>query len=96
MSLRLIVNITAAPGKGNELAQIYRARCVEIMTEPGCEQFEIFQSVLDPDRLTLMERWVDKAALAAHAKLNDARPPIPAGLRVGVSEREDYVYNRMR
>ena len=37
MAVRLVVTITAAPGKGSELAQAYRARCEECMKEPGCE-----------------------------------------------------------
>jgi quinol monooxygenase YgiN len=96
MTIRLVVSITAAPGKGSELAQAYKARCMEAMQEPGCEQFEVFQSVLDPDRLTLLERWRDQAALDVHAKLNAARPPLPAGLRAGAGEREDYEYRRTR
>jgi quinol monooxygenase YgiN len=96
MAVRLIVTITAAPGRGSELAQLYKARCAEIMKEPGCEQFEVFQSVLNPDKLTLLERWVDQAALDAHAKVNATRAPLPAELRVGTTEREDYVYNRTR
>jgi quinol monooxygenase YgiN len=96
MAIRLIVTITAAPGRGSELAQLYKARCAEIMEEPGCEQFEVFQSVLNPDKLTLLERWVDQAALDAHAKVNATRAPLPAELRVGTTEREDYVYNRTR
>ncbi len=96
MSIRLIVTITAAPGKGTELAQAYQARCAQIMQEPGCEQFEVFQSVLNADRLTLLERWVDQAALDAHAKVNQTRPPLPPGLRVGAGEREDYEYKRSR
>lgn len=96
MSIRLIVSITAAPGKGSELAQVYKARCVEIAKEPGCEQFEVFQSVVNPDRLTLLERWSDQAALDVHAKVNATRPPLPPGLRVGAGEREDYVYKRTR
>ena len=47
MAIRLIVTITAAAGKGSELAQGYKARCAEVMEEPGCEQFEVFQSVED-------------------------------------------------
>src|SRR6185369_8626369 len=70
MSIRLVVTITAAPGKGAELAQAYKTRCAECMKEPGCEQFEIFQGVANPDRLALLERWVDQAALDVHAKLN--------------------------
>jgi hypothetical protein len=38
MSLRLIVTFTAEPGKGAELASIYRQRCIEAAREPGCEQ----------------------------------------------------------
>ena len=96
MAVRLVVTITAAPGKGGELAQAYKARCEECMKEPGCEQFEVFQSVLKPDRLALLERWSDQAALDAHAQLNRTRPPLPPGLRVGDGEREDYQYNRTR
>jgi len=96
MSIRLVVSITAVPGKGSELAQVYRSRCAEVMREPGCEQFEVFQSALDPDRLVLLERWADAAALAVHAKVNETRPPLPPGLRAGAGEREDYVYNRTR
>jgi quinol monooxygenase YgiN len=96
MAIRLVVTITAAAGKGAELAQAYRARCEECSKEPGCEQFEIFHGVADPDRLTLLERWTDQAALDAHAKLNSSRPPLRPDLRAGAGEREDYVYNRTR
>jgi len=96
MAVRLVVTIAAAPGKGSELARAYRARCEECMKEPGCEQFEVFQSVLNPDRLALLERWSDQAALDAHAKLNSARPPLRPELRAGAGEREDYQYNRTR
>lgn len=96
MSVRLVVTITAARGKGTELAQVYKARCADVMNEPGCEQFEIFQSAVNPDRLTLLERWTDQAALDVHAKVNATRAPLPDGLRVGSGEREDYQYNRTR
>jgi quinol monooxygenase YgiN len=96
MSVRLVVTLTAAPGKGSELARVFRDRCAEVMQEPGCEQFEVFQSVLDPDKLTLLELWTDQAALDVDAKVNTTRPPLPDGLRVGTGEREDYQYNRTR
>lgn len=96
MSLRLIVTFTAAPGKGEALEAVYRERCAEAMKEPGCEQYEIFRSALDPDRLVLLERWTDQAALDLHARVNAARPPLPDGLRVGSGEREDYDYHRTR
>jgi quinol monooxygenase YgiN len=96
MSVRLVVSIAAVPGKGADLAKAFRARCVEVMQEPGCEQFEVFQSVLDPDRLALLELWKDQAALDVHATVNATRAPLPAGLRVGGGEREDYEFNRTR
>ncbi len=93
MAVRLVVTITAAPGKGADLAQAFRARCAEIMQEPGCEQFEVFQSVLNPDKLALLELWTDQAALDVHAKVNTTRVPMPAGLRSGTGVREDYEYS---
>jgi quinol monooxygenase YgiN len=96
MAVRLVVTLTAAPGKGGDLAQAMRGRCAEVMKEPGCEQFEAFQSAVDPDRLVLLERWRDQAALDAHMKVNATRPPLSEGLRIGAGEREDYTYNRTR
>jgi quinol monooxygenase YgiN len=64
--------------------------------DAGCEQFEVFKSVFDPDTLVLLELWKDQAALDAHAKLQAQRPALPEGLRLGAGEREDYTYNRTR
>jgi Antibiotic biosynthesis monooxygenase len=64
------------------------------MKEPGCEQFEVFQSVVNPDKLALLERWTDQAVLGVHAKLNST--PLRPKWRVGQTEREDYQYNRTR
>ena len=96
MSLRLIISINAAPGKGGELAQALKGRCEEVVAEPGCEQFEVFQSAVDPDRLVLLELWSDQAALDAHAKMNATRAPLPSGLRGAPGGREDYVYGKTR
>ncbi len=94
MAVRLVISINAAPGKGGELAAEFRKRCTEVMQEPGCEQFEVFQSVLNPDRLTLLELWADQAALDVHAGVNKTRPPMPAGLRAPGGSREDYTYSK--
>ena len=96
MPVRLVVTLRALAGKGAELAEVFRQRCAEVMQEPGCQQFEVFQSALDPDRLVLLELWADDAALATHAKVNATRAPLPEGLRADTGEREDYVYNRTR
>jgi quinol monooxygenase YgiN len=94
MAVRLVVSITAAPGKGAELAAAFRTRCAEVMQEPGCEQFEVFQSVVNPDKLALLELWTDQAALDVHAEVNKTRAPMPPGLRAGGGSREDYAYSK--
>ena len=96
MSVRLVISFNAAPGKGGEFAQALKGRCAEVASEPGCEQFEVFQSAVDPDRLVLLELWADDAALAAHAEMNKTRAPLPSGLSGGAGGREDYVYNKTR
>ena len=96
MSVRLVISISAAPGKGGELAEAMKLRCELSAKDTGCLQFEVFRSALNPDKLTLLELWESEAALAAHAKLQAARPPLPDGLRLGAGEREDYTYNRTR
>ena len=99
MSVRLVISMEANPGKGGELLKAMEDRCREVRKEPGCEQFEIFQSGHDPDRLVLLELWADQAALEVHAGVNASRPadPAMAALRAdGAAAREDYEYNRRR
>ena len=96
MAVRLVVTFQAAPGRGGELAQAMKARCEVSRQDAGCEQFEVFQSASDPDKMVLLELWKDQAALDAHAKLQAGRPPLPEGLRLGAGEREDYTYSRTR
>ena len=68
----------------------------DLAADAGCEHFEVFQSVSDPDKLVLLELWKDQAALDAHAKLQAQRPSLPEGLRLGAGEREDYTHSRTR
>ena len=87
----------AKPGKGTALAQAMADRCRAVQQEPGCLQYEVFQSALDPDTLILLELWADQAALDAHAQVNATQPPnlALAALRAaGVRPREYYTYNR--
>lgn len=94
--VRLVVTMDAEPGRGADLAAAMAERAKEVVQEPGCEHFELFRSVSEPDKIVLLELWTDQAALDAHAKLNATRPPLPPGLRKGSGMREDYSYNRVR
>jgi quinol monooxygenase YgiN len=79
MPVRLVITTYAKPGKGAALAQAMADRCRAVQQEPGCQQFEVFQSALDPDRLVTLELWDDQAALDVHAQVNAARPPVGFG-----------------
>jgi quinol monooxygenase YgiN len=99
MAVRLVVMMNAKPGKGAEMLAEMEKRCVEVRKEPGCQQFEVFQSGNDPDNLCLLELWDDQAALDVHAQKNAAAAPNPrmAELRAeGPGSREDYEYSRTR
>ena len=74
--VRLVVSIDAAPGKGAEFAKVFAERCKESRKDAGCQHFEIFQSVDNPDKFALLELWESQEALNAHAKLNQSRPPL--------------------
>lgn len=94
MTVRLIISSQAMPGKAKELAALCKERCLAVQSEPGCIQYETFQSVIDPERFVMLEHWTDKEALAVH--LQKTRPPVPASLRTDKGQREDYEYNRTR
>ena len=99
MPVRLVITTHAKPGKGTELAQAMADRCRAVQQEPGCLQYEVFQSALNPDTLVTLELWADQAALDAHAQVNASRPPNPilAALRADdIRPREDYTYHRTR
>ena len=96
MSIRLIITIHAAAGRGEELGAALKGRCDEVVGEPGCEQFEVFQSLVNPEKLVLLEQWKDQEALDVHAKVNETRARFSSDLVAGASQREDYVYNRTR
>jgi len=91
VAVRVMVAIDALPGKGNELAKIRAAHHAEVRKEAGCEQFDLFQNVENPDRLLLVERWTDEASLAAHSKRNRQRPQVGTDLRAGPGRQERYV-----
>jgi hypothetical protein len=64
---------------------------VEDIARGTASSSKFFKSVVNPDKLALLEPWTDQGALDAHARL--APPPFRPELRPGNSEREDYTYN---
>jgi quinol monooxygenase YgiN len=87
--VRLLIQFTAdSPEVADKAIEESVARCKRAQQEPGCLQFEVFRSALNPEHYVLLEHWESKEALEAHARLNAANPPRP---RPGIKRvREDY------
>lgn len=51
MLVRLDITTYAKPTKGAERARAMADRCRAVQQEPGCQQYEVVQSALDPDKL---------------------------------------------
>ncbi len=71
MAIRLVVKVEAAPGKREELRMSFASLCAEVREEPGCNQFEAYQNIDDPDRFILLERWADQETFTVHGNLHE-------------------------
>jgi quinol monooxygenase YgiN len=91
--VRLVIQFTAeTPEQADAAIQRAVERCKSSSQEPGCLQFEVFRSALQPQKYVLLEHWESQQALDEHAKRNAANPP-PAN--PGIKRvREDYQYNQ--
>ena len=75
-------------------------RCRAVQQEPGCQQFEVFQSALDPDKLVVLE-LLGRPGGARRPRAGQRRPTrrtrrwSPSAL-TATRPREDYTYNRAR
>jgi quinol monooxygenase YgiN len=91
MAVRLVVTFRALPGKGADFAKAFAPVIAEVHKEPGCEQYELFVSQDDPDKLVLLERWSNQETFDMHSAANRARGPSPtAPFRGGAPVLERY------
>jgi quinol monooxygenase YgiN len=91
MPVRLVVTFTAQPGRGSDFVRAWRERLPECNAEPGCEQYELFQSTTRPDTVVLLEEWSSPETLAAHAEVNKTRTPVGRDLLSGQPRVERFV-----
>jgi quinol monooxygenase YgiN len=66
MAIRHIVTIQVVPGRADEFAAAFRALQAIALREEGCEQYELFQSVEDSDKVVMLERWASQELLDRH------------------------------
>ena len=90
MGIRFVITTEAAPGKLEELKANSASMGAECEEEPGCEQYEFFQSMKNPNRLVLLSRWTDQESQDIHRTHNHGynNPSLRAG--PGQVERYDY------
>ena len=90
--VRLIIQFTADSSDiADKAIEGMVERCKAAQQEPGCLQFEVFRSALQPEKYALLEHWESPEALAVHAQGMATNPPRPTP---GITRvREDYQYN---
>jgi quinol monooxygenase YgiN len=90
--VRLLIQFTAdSVATADSAIAAAVERCKQAQREPGCLQFEVFRSALQPEKYVLLEHWESDSALAVHAAAMASNPPQP---RPGISRvREDYAHN---
>lgn len=69
----LVVTFTPKPNKFQEFEKVFASVIPRVHDEPGCELYALSRS---GERLVLIEKWTDDAALEAHrnaAAIGDLR-----------------------
>ena len=84
MAVRHVVTIQVAPGRAADFASAFKVLQAISRQEEGCEQYELFQSLDDPDKVVILERWASQALLEKHMEAERTRntAPIEAVLRL--------------
>ncbi|WP_300452509.1 putative quinol monooxygenase [Accumulibacter sp.] len=66
MSLSIIASIVAHPEHRETVRQALSAMLTPTRAEAGCRQYDLHVDQADPNRMVMIERWTDDAALDAH------------------------------
>jgi quinol monooxygenase YgiN len=77
MAIRHVVTIQVAAGRVTQFAEAFKGLQAITQQEDGCEQYELLQSLDDPDRLVLLERWSNQELLDKHMVAERGRSPSP-------------------
>jgi quinol monooxygenase YgiN len=62
----VIVEVRVKPGAIDQAIAAARLSVAETVKEAGCISYDMHQSVTDPQRLVLVERWESREALSRH------------------------------
>jgi quinol monooxygenase YgiN len=73
MAIRHVVTIQVAAGKTASFASAFKALQAVAQQEEGREQYELFQSLDDPDKMVMLERWASQELLDKHVEAERTR-----------------------
>lgn len=73
MAIRHVVTIEVAPGRAADFAAAFATLQKLAKQDEGCEQYELFQSLDDPDKVVLLERWASQDLLTKHMEAERGR-----------------------
>jgi quinol monooxygenase YgiN len=62
-----------APGRADDFASAFTGMQATARKEEGCEQYELFQSLDEPEKLVLLERWASQELLDKHMEAERTR-----------------------
>ncbi|MGW5573701.1 putative quinol monooxygenase [Nocardia thailandica] len=68
MSVVVLTELLAAPGREDRVRTALEALVEPSLEEPGCLAFAPYADPNRPERLLLVEEWADPDALARHAR----------------------------
>jgi quinol monooxygenase YgiN len=77
MTVVLAVRWVALDGEEERVAELLRQLAPASRSEPGCLQYDVYRHVDDARTFFLFERYVDQAALAAHAESAHFKELVP-------------------
>jgi quinol monooxygenase YgiN len=66
MALTIIAEFVAKPGLRPELDQALNEMIAPSLDEAGCLGYQPWLHPTDPERMAIIEQWVDEAALQTH------------------------------
>jgi quinol monooxygenase YgiN len=64
--MRVLMRLVAKPDNVSALRAVVVAVAGQARQEPGCRGYQVLQNSADPCEFTLVEDYVDQAALDAH------------------------------
>ncbi len=84
MAIRHIITIQVVPRRAADFASAFQVVQASAYQEAGCEQYELFQSLDDTDKLVLLERWSNQELLDAHMAAERTRNTSPVDALVAL------------